>query len=339
MDKKRFIKAALLFISAIVILIWGFNYLKNNDLLKTDSEYYAVYNHINDLSTGNAIYINGYKIGNISDISFKDGNLDRLIVKFFISKDIKLPKDAIAEIVSLDLMGTKGIKLLVKNGTTDEFLQPGDTLLSAVEGDLKEQVNKQILPLKLKAEDLIGSIDSVMVVINTILNDKTRENLNKSFSHIQVTLKNLESTTFALDTLMYSQKTKLAMIIANAESITTNLAENNDNIGNILQNFSDISDTLAQANFAHVINQADLALTQFNSVMTQINSGEGTVGKLIYDEVLFENLLNASKNLDLLMIDIKQNPKRYIRFSAIDLGRTVIKQEVKKDTTKTKDDK
>lgn len=337
MDKKRFIKAALLFISAIAILIWGYNYLNNNNLLRVENEYYAVYKDVKQLSTGNAVYINGHKVGNVSNISFLNQNLDLLLVEFFLDKDIKLPKSTIAEIASLDLMGTKGINLLLKN-TSDDYLLPGDTLLSAIEGDLKEQVNQQILPLKLKAEDLIGSIDSVMIVINAILNDNTRENISKSFGHIQIALKNLESTTYSLDTLMTTQKTRLGIIIANAESITSNLKNNNENITNILKNFSSISDTLAKANFANVIKQADQALTQFNSAMTMINSGKGTIGKLVHDEALYDNLHSASINLDKLLIDIEKNPKKYLRFSAFDIGRTVINQEIQKDTSKINED-
>lgn len=330
MDNKRLLKAAGLFIASIIILIWGYNYLNNNDLLVSEDEYFAVYKDVKELSPGNSVYINGLKVGNVADIYFRDSKLDYLVVKIFLNNDIKLPKNTIAEITSIDIMGTKAIRLLMKK--KDKYHKSGDTLLSAIEGDLKEQVNQQILPLKLKAEDLIGSFDSVLVVINTILDDQTRQNLSKSFDHIQVTLKNLESTTFSLDTLMTTQKSRLVIILSNVELITTNLKNNSENLNKIFTNFANISDTLAKANFAKVIKEADGALSKFNMTMEEINKGNGTIGKLIYDQALYNNLLDASKNLDKLIIDIEKNPKRYIRFSAFDIGKTVIKQEVKSDS-------
>jgi phospholipid/cholesterol/gamma-HCH transport system substrate-binding protein len=335
MDKKRLIKAALLLIAAILILIWGYSYLKNNDLLVNEDEYFAVYQDVKELAPGNSVYINGLKVGNVAEIQFRDSKLNYLVVKFFLKKGIKVPKNSIAEIASIDLMGTKAIRLIIKN-MNGEYHQSGDTLLSGIEGDLKEQVNKQILPLKLKVQDLIGSFDSVLVVINTILNDQTRQNLSQSFDHIQVTLKNLESTTFSLDTLMTTQKVRLVTILTNVETISTNLKNNGENFTKIITNFANISDTLAKANFSKVIKDADDAITKFNYAMTEINNGNGTIGKLIYDQDLYNNLHSASKNLDDLIIDIKQNPKRYIRFSAFDIGRTVIKQEIKPDSTNIK---
>jgi phospholipid/cholesterol/gamma-HCH transport system substrate-binding protein len=135
---------------------------------------------------------------------------------------------------------------------------------------------------------------------------------------------------------MTTQKVRLVTILTNVETISTNLKNNGENFTKIITNFANISDTLAKANFSKVIKDADYAITKFNYAMTEINNGNGTIGKLIYDQDLYNNLHSASKNLDDLIIDIKQNPKRYIRFSAFDIGRTVIKQEIKPDSTNIK---
>ena len=325
-EQKRLVKTGILFAIIIFLTIWGVNYIKSNDLLTSKTKLYGIYNNVKELSEGNHVYVNGTKIGKVVHVDFLDSDLTKLIVEFHIRNDIKIPDSSIAMIVSTDIMGTKGLKIVVNENTTI-YHQSGDTLITKVEASLSEEVNKQILPLKLKTESMIGAFDSLLVSFRSVFNPATRNNIEQSFQSIRNTLKNLESTTVTLDTLMTSEKRTFSKIIKNAESITTNLANNNENINKILSNFGEISDSLSASNFINIIHQADSSITRLSHVLDQVEDGKGTLGLLIYDDDLYNKLEKASKDLDDLLLDIKENPKRYVRFSAFNLGKKIIVNE------------
>ncbi len=323
-EQKRYIKTGILFTIIILITVWGINYIRSNDLLSNQTKLYGIYGNVKELSEGNHVFVNGTKVGKISKVNFLNGNLNKIVVEFHIRNDIKIPDSSVAMITSTDLMGTMGLKIILNKNKTDKFYKSGDTLLTAVENSLSEEVNKQILPLKLKTENMIGTLDSLLVAFRSVFNPKTRANIKQSFEHIQITLKNLEHTTNTLDTLMTSERVRIAKIIDNAESITTNLRSNNENIEKILTNFGSISDSLYASNFVNIIHNADTAIYRLNTMLTKIEKGEGSLGLLINDEKLYNELKKASSDLDDLLIDIKNNPKRYVRFSAIDFGKKII---------------
>ena len=195
------------------------------------------------------------------------------------------------------------------------MLVNGAILKSSIQGTLQEEVNMQILPMKRKAEDLMLSFDSVLTLVRTVFNANTQENLASSFESIKNTLNNLESTTFTLDTLFITQKSKLAAIFSNVESITLNIRENNNRITNVIKNFSNLSDTLAKADFARVIKNASDALSETNQVVNKINNGKGSLGLLLNNDAIYNKLDKASTELGQLLEDMKLNPKRYVHFS------------------------
>ncbi len=313
------IKAGGLFIVAILMTIWGYSYLKSNNLFSTAQVFYGIYNDVNGLSVGNAVYMNGLKIGQVRNVNLLNNSLTELYAEFTIDKDVKLPVGSVAQIADLDIMGTKCIRIILPE-KQDKLLHSGDTLSTLLEEGLKDEVNRQILPIKLKAEELMGSFDSVLVTVQALFNDETRNNLRQSFTHVRNTLQTLEHTTFTFDTLMTDQKSRLSAIIANTASITENLKNNNERISNVLKNFSSISDTLAKANLAQTIRNTDKAISQFGGIVSKINSGTGSAGQLIYNDTLYNNIEAAAKDLDILVKDLKQNPRRYVRFSVIDVG-------------------
>lgn len=334
-ETKRYIKTGILFVIIIFISIWGVNYIRSNDLISNQIKLYGVYSNVKELSEGNHVYLNGTKVGKVSKVSFLNGDLNKLLVEFHIRKEIKIPDSSIAMITSTDIMGTMGLKILL-NKNTKTYYKSGDTLFSKVENSLSEEVNKQILPLKIKTENMLSTLDSLLIAFRSVFNPGTRANIKQSFEHIQVTLKNLEHTTSTLDTLMTSEKAGITKIIDNAESITNNLKNNNENIEKILSNFSDMSDSLSASGFVNIIHNADTAIFQLNSILNRINKGKGTIGLLLKDEKLYNELKKASRDLDDLLLDIKNNPKRYVRFSAIDFGKKIIINETKIDSVPKK---
>ncbi len=305
--------------------IWGYYYLKGKDIFKSDETYYAVYSNVNGLEESSPIIINGMKVGMVRDVRFINDTNRNIIVTFAVPKGSKIPLKSVAEIYSLDLMGSKGIQILLKD--TNAFHKPGDTLYSDVERDLKEEVSAQVLPLKIKAEELLKSIDSVMIVIQYILNENARDNLAKTFTSIKQTIENLEHASISLDTLMQNEKGKLSRIFSNIEAISMNLRNNNEQITNVINNFSAISDTLAKSDLKNTIFEANKALVDANFILEKIKKGEGSLGMLLNNDSLYNNLERASLNLDKLMRDIRENPKRYLHFSIFDFGKTVVVDE------------
>jgi len=184
-----------------------------------------------------------------------------------------------------------------------------------MEISFKEEVSKQFEPLKDKAEELMLSIDTMLTGLNHLFDKSNTANISKSVESIANSFENLESTTATLDTLMTSQKKRIEGILYNTESITRNLVENQERFNNIMSNFSALSDSLAKSNFKATVESANDALQEIGSIVKRINNGEGSIGLLVNDDSLYIELEKSSRDLNLLLEDIKSNPKKYLKFS------------------------
>ncbi|MFZ4549458.1 MAG: MCE family protein, partial [Bacteroidales bacterium] len=195
------------------------------------------------------------------------------------------------------------------------FAKDEDTLSNQLQASLAEEVSIQMLPIKRKAETLLTSIDSVLIMVQYVFNENTRMNLSKSFENIKIAIDNLKNTTFNIDTLVSTQRNRLSHIIGNVESISSNIEKNNEKITTILSNFSIISDSLAKSNIKQTIENANKAISNVSNVFDKINNGKGTLGLLVNNDTLYNQINNAASSLDKLLIDIKSNPSRYIKIS------------------------
>ena len=308
------VKIGLIVLVGLVLFIYGFNFLKGSNLFQKEKTAYAVYSNVDGLLESAIVQLSGMKVGVVKDISLlPNDRAGRILVTMSIENNIRIPVDSRARIVSFDLLGSKAVRLEL--GPADSYLKSGDTLKSEIEDDLKTTVDKRIAPLQKKAEGLISSIDSVMVVVQQVLNRQARENLVKSFESIKRSIQTFEKTTYRLDTLVATQQHKLSNIFSKVESITNNLANNNDKVTHILTNFESISDSLAKSKIRSTVNNANEALTNVNVILEKINTGKGTVGMLINNDSLYRKLNNSAQDLDLLLKDLKEHPKRYVHFS------------------------
>jgi phospholipid/cholesterol/gamma-HCH transport system substrate-binding protein len=309
-------KIGIVVVCAIAAFIWGISFLKGANFFSNKFLLYAVYPKIDNLIPANALQINGFKIGQVRSISLiEKGGKNQILVKFLVTEDVPIPKNSTAKIVSTDLLGSKVVEVLFSN--SKEFVQNGDTLRSDSEQGLKESFNQQLGPLQAKAENLISSIDSVMTVVSLVLNTRTRANIDKSFESVRKAILSLEQTAYKLDDLIASEKPKMASIFTNLNGITSNLNKSEAKINNILTNFSNLSDSLAKSQLKSAITNADNTLQELNALMARINSGQGTMGKLMKNDSLYNNLNKSSEDLDKLLKDLKENPKRYVHFSLI----------------------
>jgi phospholipid/cholesterol/gamma-HCH transport system substrate-binding protein len=310
---RKEIKVGVIFVIATAILIWGLMYLKGLELLKTSRTFYALYDQVNGLVAANPISIKGLKVGQVKKLYFDPDNPEKIIVELYILGDYPIAKNSSARIFSSSLLGAPEVEIIP--GNSKQMAVTGDTLLSQTESTLGQEVNKQLLPLKIKAENLIGSIDSIAVIVQQVLNKNTRDNLVDAIEHVKQTLGNIAHTTHNLDTLMTSQRSNLSKIITNVESISSNLEKNNDNITHILDNFSNLSDSLVRARIPYTIAQVAKAINDLDSILLKINKGEGSVGQLLNNEQLYKEVEKAASDLNLLLEDIRKNPGRYVKVS------------------------
>ncbi|MBN2683006.1 MAG: MCE family protein, partial [Bacteroidales bacterium] len=320
---QRNTKIGIFVIIAAAALIWGINFLKGINFFSSDQVFFARYERIDGLDASCPVELNGLIIGKVRSINMqKDYSM---VVEIHINNDVKIPRNSIAKIVSKGIMGNMAIKMDISGNS--EYHNSGDTLLSSLEMSLTEQVSQEVAPVKKKAEELLADIDTLIISIQTVMSERTTQNLKKSIESIRTTISYLEGTAFSLDTLMRGQKYKISRTLTNIEMFSDNLRSNTGKLTNIINNFSNLSDTLSKARIAETISNADKALAQANDIFEKINRGEGTVGMLVNNDSLYRNLEEASKNLDRLLDDIRINPKRYVSFPLFDFSRQVYKDK------------
>jgi len=312
---KKELKIGFVAIITIAMLFVGVNYLKGFNVLNSSRNFYANYENIGGLQVGSTVLVNGFKVGMVSNLELLVEDNQNLLVTVSIVQDFNIPSNSVCRIVNQDLMGTKGVSLIL--GDNQVYANIGDTLLSSIEGSLQDEVNAQILPLKQKAEELIGSVDSVMMIVTAVLNKDTRETLRNSLSSLDKTFALMSRTMIKVDSLVLVNDELLSKIISNLESITSNLEEGNGEIKTILTNFASISDSLAKSNISST-------LQNINSITTKINQGEGSIGLLMKDDKLYKNFEQSTKELAELLEDIKKNPSRYVNFSIIGGGKPYV---------------
>lgn len=313
MKLSKEFKIGLIVAIALALLYWGINFLKGKNVFSNERVFTAIYHDVGGLEKTNPVTINGLNVGQVRSMNFTTDGSAKVSIEIVIKNNINIPKNSTAKIVSSDLLGSKAVE--IKLGNSNDFAETGDTLISEIEMSIKDEVNRQLQPIKTKAEDLMSSIDTVLTMLQGLVSHDNRDNFAKSVRHIANSFENLESTTSTLDTLVTGQKHRIENILSNLESITSNLKDNKENLNNIITNFSAMSDSLAKVRFAETMLNVDRMMVEMASISEKINSGEGSLGMLVNDDSLYIELEKSSKELNLLLEDIRLNPKKYVRFS------------------------
>lgn len=314
-------KIGIVLVVSFVILVWGINFLKGRDIFRTEQVYIARYKNVGGLEPSTIVQLNGLKIGYVREINFAEDMSGDLIVKVAIFNKFPLPVGTEAEIASSDLLGSKVVKLNL--GKSNRFYHHNDTILSKLESDIISQVSEQIQPIKAKAERLIVSLDSIVSGVAVILNSESRNNINKSIEQISLTMENLESISRDLSVVVSGQKQNLEATVLNLKELTDNLNKDSRALGNIITNFSSISDSISPSEIKSILHSVTGAVSGINTVLENINESKGTLGQLVQDSTLYYNLAEASASLNMLLLDLRRNPHRYVKVSAFDFGKEV----------------
>ena len=321
MKNAKYTKLGILIVFSFAVLIWGLSYLKGNDIFKQNDYYHVYYNRIDGLVKSNDVTLNGYKVGQVTDIQFAPDNSGRLIVTFSVNSSFKIPVKSTARIISSDIMGTRSIEIVYSGES--ELYESNDTIQGSIEAGLKDQVSMQVLPLKNKAEELLSTVDSAITVLTIIFNEDARENLTTSFAKINQTVENIEATTADLQEIMASEKGNVKNIVSNIEELTSTFKNNAAEFEATIQNLNRFSDTLANVSVTPVLNNLANASAEIENILEKLNSDDNSAGLLLNDDELYQSINTLSENMGFLIGDIQQNPKRYLQVSAFDFGKEV----------------
>mgnify|MGYP000941991098 CR=1 FL=1 len=302
MKISRELKTGVVAVAVIALFIWGYNFMKGLNLfdgpLKT---YFTEYNNVQGLNTASVVTINGVEVGKVIGINFNNNENKRgqLIVEFSIENDFEFSKNSVAKIYSASLMGGKSLAIVPSY--EGETANPGDFLQGEIESDIFSSVTEKLNPLQAKVENVIVSADSLMTGLTDILDVKSRENIKLSISQLNTTIANFKSASESVNELIKNNDEKLAKTLENTELMTANLSK--------------LSDTLVNSNLGLTIKNIEETVINLNNVLAGMESGEGSLGKLLKDDEMYNNLTNASKELEELLNEMKLHPKRFVHFS------------------------
>ncbi len=313
MKRSTIIYIGATFVLAIIIFIWGYNYLKGRDLFSKQTILYSRYHKVEGLVAGNPVMIHGKQVGSVNKISFTPDHSGDLMVTFIIKNKFPIPKNSIARIVNATLLGAKSVDL--KLGNSKEDIKSGDTLRGSVEVTLKEEVNSALAPMKARAENILSNADSLLKSMSQLLSKETKGNLRITFKNIAGTIQNLNIITAQLKDIVQENKAHVNHTLASIDSITGTLNESRGNLQTAIFNFKNISDSLSNADLAGTIRQTKASLEHINQLLASINKGKGTVGQLVVNDSLYLELNKSVKDLDKLLVDLRKNPHRYLKFS------------------------
>lgn len=309
-------------IAAVIILClgyWGFNFLKGKNLLEPASRvFYIEYDNIQGLNKASTVSINGLQVGKVSEINFNTDIKKRgkLVVKIALDNDFEFSKNSVAKIYSTSIIG--GESLAIIPSYDGEPAVSGDYLKGEVESDIFTSVGETLNPLKTKVERVIIGADSLLIALNDVLDVKSRDSFKKTILGVETTVSSLNETLSSFNTMIDSTKLDIDLALENTKKITAN--------------FVKVSDTLTKVNFGQTVKTLQTALVNINGLLSGIENGKGSLGKLATDDTMYNNLSKASKELGDLLRDMKLNPKRFVHFSLF--GKKA-KPYVEEDTEKS----
>lgn len=298
MNIPKEIKTAVLVIASIVLFIWGYSYLKGTDLLLKYKILHAQYDNVEGLTVSAPVTISGLNIGKVSKITI-DNATGKVNVEMQINSDFPIRKSSIAEIYAPSPIGGKQIAILP--GKDGAITVSGDALHASNKLGLTDEVAKQIVPLKDKISKLLDNANVMLENVNQVLDAKSKENLKASIENLNETLAQFKVASGQINTILADNKTKINSSMNNIDKMTSN--------------FSKISDSLEKQNLAQIIENLQSTLANVDKMMADLQSGKGTMGKMLKDDALYSNLNKTSKELELLLQDLRLNPTRYINVS------------------------
>ncbi len=299
---SREVKTGIVSLVIIALFVWGYNFLKGQNLFEANSRtFYIEYDNIRGLNKASTVSINGLQVGRVSDITFNT-NPDKkgtLVVEIAVENDFPFTKNSVVKIYSTGIIG--GESLAIIPNYEGELAVSGDFLKGEVESDIFTSVGQSLNPLKTKVERVIIEADSLLIALNDILDDKTRRSFKRTIRGFEDMTSTMNKTLSSLNKMIDSSRLDIDVTLENTKRVT--------------DNFAKVSDTLVNANMGLTIRTLQGTLDNVNGLLSGMEEGKGTIGKLMTNDSLYVNLTNASKELEELLREMKLNPKRFVHFS------------------------
>ncbi len=292
------IKTAILVIASILLFIWGYSFLKGRDLLTDYKIFYVQYDNVEGLATSAPVTINGLVVGRVTSITLQPSG--KLLVELQLKNEFPVSKSSIVNIYEPGLIGGKQIQI-IPNLQDTTLAESGDMLRGGVVPGLTDLVGERLTPLQEKVEKMVVSADALLRNINTVLDAKTKENLKSSIANLNSTLIEFKGISGNVNEMLAENKGKLNSSMANFDKASANFAK--------------ISDSIAKIELGRTVKSLENALGKVNTILADVESGKGSLGKLVNDPVLYNNLTKTSREMELLLQDLRLNPTRYINIS------------------------
>jgi len=296
---SREVKTGILAIGAILLFIFGYSYLKGTNLLEKKRTFFVKYDNVEGLAKSAPVTINGLNVGKVQSIDFanREGGL---IVEFALDEDFDFSKNSLVRIYSSGLIGGKSLGVFPVYDR-ENIAKSGDTLRGEIEDGMLSAVTKALGPLEKKVNNTLATVDTLLLAFTDVVDEPTRRDLKSAIKNLNATLNSLNGVSTKLNGVLAGNSDKLDRTFTNLD-ITA-------------KNFATLSDSLSQLETGKLVTDLQDVVSRFDAIVEGIDNGEGTVGKLLKDEQLYENLEGASRQLEELMQDLKLNPKRYVHLS------------------------
>ncbi|TGD59441.1 MlaD family protein [Flavobacterium humi] len=299
MKITREIKTAILVIGSILLFIWGYSFLKGQNLFNNHKKLFVVYDNVEGLAASAPITISGKIIGKVNSIEL--GKTGKLVVELQINEeDFPISKTSVAQIYEPGPIGGKQIAI-IPNYKDRTVVADGDTLVSGIKLGLTDALGEKLAPLQERLDKVLTNADVLLTNVNSVLDTKTQANLKNAIGELNKTLANFTKVSGNIDQILIENKQKLGSAVTNLDKTT--------------QNFAKISDDLEKAKLGETVKSLENTLANVNKIMADLSAGKGTMGKLLKDETMYANLSKASKELELLLQDVRLHPTRYVNVS------------------------
>ncbi len=295
---------------AITMLILGFNFLKGKSLFKTGNYLFAKYTNTKGIMVSNGVFVNGYKVGTVYEIENSDPSLKEIIITIKLTGDFNIPKNSVASIKESPL-SAPSIEIAMGNDTT-HFLTNGETIATAENEGLLSSLSSKIAPVGDQIKVTMHSLDSLVNNVNSLLDKDGKDNLKQSIANVNKATASLLVSAASIERMLNAQSGAISQTMTNVNSFTKNLASNNEKISKTMVNLQKTTDNFANADIDGVINSLKKSTNKLNDLLEKVDNKDGTIGLLMNDKALYNNLINAVRSANILMDDVKVHPRRYI---------------------------
>jgi phospholipid/cholesterol/gamma-HCH transport system substrate-binding protein len=297
---SREVKTGIFAIMSIVLFVAGYNFLKGSQLMESGSVFYVKYDNIAGLEPSAPVTVNGMQVGKVRDVFLETKKGGKVIVEFGIEKEFEFSKSSTIEIYSSGFIGGNNLAV-IPDYSSNEMARSGDTINGRLQAGIIDGLFEKFTPLEKSILATLSKLDTVLTDLDEVMDDKTKSNLRQSIAGLNETIASFNGAAQKMDALLTDNKAELDSTFVNLDKT--------------MANFAKFSDSLAQMETGKMITELQGTITKLNTITGQIEQGEGSIGKLLKDEKLYDNLEGATKQLENLLEDMKLNPKRYVHFS------------------------